>query len=261
MKKFDTTPLLPFYDKAADLCRDAFRREEEVAPLGLLEELMDIPGMPMHCPPHHFLMPALLLVLAGRAQKIPYEQFEEDLRIFLATVQDELQIRGHRRIIVLEPILHVISTLRLEAGPVNVQQRADRVENRVMTETEMRPVGTAGDGLVRQGDDIQHQRNLLVALAAMSDIVEVIVNLPEGQGLLFGKEVLQPVSVTVVVVAGPEGAEFVQELGASAPLFQESPVRKQLVEHAVIVVFPGTERILRLRDLDRSAAHDPQFPR
>ena len=79
MKKFDITPLLPFYDKAADLCRDAFRREEEVAPLGLLEELMDIPGMPMHCPPHHFLMPALLLVLAGRAQKIPYEQFEEDL--------------------------------------------------------------------------------------------------------------------------------------------------------------------------------------
>ena len=38
MKKFDITPLLPFYDKAADLCRDAFRREEEVAPLGLLEE-------------------------------------------------------------------------------------------------------------------------------------------------------------------------------------------------------------------------------
>ena len=78
MKKFDITPLLPFYDKAADICRDAFRREE-VTPLGLLEELMDIPGLPMHCPPHHFLIPAALLVLTGRAQGIPEAQFEEDL--------------------------------------------------------------------------------------------------------------------------------------------------------------------------------------
>ena len=78
MKKFDITPLLPFYDKAADICRDAFRREK-VTPLGLLEELMDIPGLPMHCPPHHFLIPALLLVLTGRAQGIPEAQFEEDL--------------------------------------------------------------------------------------------------------------------------------------------------------------------------------------
>ena len=29
MKKFDITPLLSFYDKAADICRDAFRREAE----------------------------------------------------------------------------------------------------------------------------------------------------------------------------------------------------------------------------------------
>ena len=51
MKKFDITPLLPFYDRIAEVCRDAFRREGEVTPQGLLEELMDIPGLPMHCPP------------------------------------------------------------------------------------------------------------------------------------------------------------------------------------------------------------------
>ena len=62
MKKFDITPLLPFYDRAADICRDAFRREE-VAPQALLEELMDIPGLPMHCPPHHFVLPAVLCPL------------------------------------------------------------------------------------------------------------------------------------------------------------------------------------------------------
>lgn len=78
MKKFDITPLLPFYDRAADICRDAFRREE-VAPQALLEELMDIPGLPMHCPPHHFILPAVLLVTVGRARGIPEAQFEEDL--------------------------------------------------------------------------------------------------------------------------------------------------------------------------------------
>ena len=88
MKKFDITPLLPFYDRAADICRDAFRREE-VAPQALLEELMDIPGLPMHCPPHHFILPAVLLVTVGRAQGIPEAQFEEDLlEIWFPRIRD-----------------------------------------------------------------------------------------------------------------------------------------------------------------------------
>ncbi len=79
MNKFDITPLLPFYDKAADLCREAYRREDAPASQALLEELMDLPGLPMHCPPHHFILPAVLLVLAARAAGMHEAQFEADL--------------------------------------------------------------------------------------------------------------------------------------------------------------------------------------
>ena len=79
MKKFDITPLLPFYDRAQALCLDAYGRPEAVTPLGLLEELMDIPGLPMHCPPHHFILPAVLITLAARATGMPRARFEEDL--------------------------------------------------------------------------------------------------------------------------------------------------------------------------------------
>ena len=52
MQKFDLTKLLPFYDKIEATCLAAFRAEAEPTPYGLLLELMDLPGLPMHCPPH-----------------------------------------------------------------------------------------------------------------------------------------------------------------------------------------------------------------
>ena len=65
MQKFDLTKLLPFYDKIEAACLAAFRAEAKPTPYGLLLELMDLPGLPMHCPPHHYIMPATLLTVAA----------------------------------------------------------------------------------------------------------------------------------------------------------------------------------------------------
>ena len=79
MQKFDLTKLLPFYDKIEAACLAAFRAEAEPTPYGLLLELMDLPGLPMHCPPHHYIMPATLLTVAARKTGEPEDLFREQL--------------------------------------------------------------------------------------------------------------------------------------------------------------------------------------
>ena len=54
------------YDHITEACLDAFQNPDLKA-LELLELLMDRPGVPMHDPIHHYIMPALLLTLAARA--------------------------------------------------------------------------------------------------------------------------------------------------------------------------------------------------
>ena len=79
MQKFDLTKLLPFYDKIEAACLAAFRAEAEPTPYGLLLELMDLPGLPMHCPPHHYIMPATLLTVVARKTGEPEDLFREQL--------------------------------------------------------------------------------------------------------------------------------------------------------------------------------------
>ena len=79
MQKFDLTKLLPFYDKIEETCLAAFRAEAEPTPYGLLLELMDLPGLPMHCPPHHYIMPATLLTVVARKTGEPEDLFREQL--------------------------------------------------------------------------------------------------------------------------------------------------------------------------------------
>lgn len=79
MKKLDMTKFLPFYDRITQVCAAAFRDPAEPEALELLQRLMDLPGLPMHCPPHHYIMPAVLLTVAGRAAEIPEDLFQEQL--------------------------------------------------------------------------------------------------------------------------------------------------------------------------------------
>ena len=62
-------PMLPdpahmdIIDKA---CISAFEAEEPVSVFSLCENIMDDPKLPMHCPYHHYLIPAVLLTAASK---------------------------------------------------------------------------------------------------------------------------------------------------------------------------------------------------
>ena len=79
MNKIDMTKFMPFYDRITDTCVSAFRAEPQPDAFTLLHALMDLPGLPMHCPPHHFIIPAVLLTVAGRAEQIPEDLYLEQL--------------------------------------------------------------------------------------------------------------------------------------------------------------------------------------
>lgn len=71
---------MDFYQEMNDICLDYFKRDEVKNAWELAEELMDIEGLPMHCPPHHFLMPAVLLTVLGKQQGISEEQLQKQLK-------------------------------------------------------------------------------------------------------------------------------------------------------------------------------------
>lgn len=80
MPKLNMEKMLPFYDRIAQVCLDAYRSEESIPAFVLMERLMDIPGMPMHCPPHHYMMPALLLTLMAKKCGTPEDLYLEQLQ-------------------------------------------------------------------------------------------------------------------------------------------------------------------------------------
>ena len=52
------------YPEMTALCLEAFDRGGPVAPLDMLETMMSLPGVEMHTPEHHFMVPAALLTAA-----------------------------------------------------------------------------------------------------------------------------------------------------------------------------------------------------
>ena len=79
MKAVDLTSMLPFYDAIETTCCAAYSAPEAVDAFSLLEQLMDLPGLPMHCPPHHYIMPAVLLTVVGRAAGVPEDLYREQM--------------------------------------------------------------------------------------------------------------------------------------------------------------------------------------
>lgn len=66
------------YDHITEACLKAFDAED-ITPLELLETLMDRPGVPMHDPIHHYIMPATLLCLAARSAGKSREELAKNL--------------------------------------------------------------------------------------------------------------------------------------------------------------------------------------
>lgn len=65
-------------------CIDVFNEKRELTVDELQVELMDTPGVPMHYPYHHFILPAALLTLAA----IEKEKSLEDLQIMLTVAME-----------------------------------------------------------------------------------------------------------------------------------------------------------------------------
>lgn len=63
------------------VCREILVGGGPARPLAIAERLMDEPGVAMHCPDHHFIVPAALLTAARMAQGAGPEQLEKDLSL------------------------------------------------------------------------------------------------------------------------------------------------------------------------------------
>jgi len=68
------------YEPVRETCLSLYERGQ-FSPLSLLESLMDVPGVPMHDPVHHYIMPCTLLALAAREKKQDITVLEEWLKI------------------------------------------------------------------------------------------------------------------------------------------------------------------------------------
>ncbi len=67
------------YDVITDTCLDSLDNPEMTA-LPLLEKLMNCPGVPMHDPVHHYILPATLLTVASRKAGLDREALAQSLR-------------------------------------------------------------------------------------------------------------------------------------------------------------------------------------
>jgi len=70
----------PIKQEAARL----YRSGEAGSPLKTAERLMSLEGLAMHCPEHHFIVPAALLTAAHRQIGSDYERVERDLALAMA---------------------------------------------------------------------------------------------------------------------------------------------------------------------------------
>lgn len=75
----DFSKLEIFYEKTTEYCLEYFRGEEEKTIWEMMEDLMDMEGLPMHCPPHHFMIPAVLLTVCHKAEGDDEEVLKEHL--------------------------------------------------------------------------------------------------------------------------------------------------------------------------------------
>lgn len=75
----DASELEVFYGKIKEVCQTYYTEEAKTDLFELASQCLNIDGLPMHCSPHHFLIPAVLLTICHKIQGDPYEYLNEDL--------------------------------------------------------------------------------------------------------------------------------------------------------------------------------------
>ena len=65
---------MDYYAAIREKCLNFYRETEKRTIWDYAMECMDLEGLPMHCPPHHFLVPAVLLTACAREDEKTEEQ-------------------------------------------------------------------------------------------------------------------------------------------------------------------------------------------
>lgn len=73
-----------YFDELLRAAADAYAEGVRVGPLAWARRLMELPGLPMHCPEHHFIVPASLLLAAHGAAGSSPEILKKALNTALA---------------------------------------------------------------------------------------------------------------------------------------------------------------------------------
>lgn len=69
----------PYYDKVRKACLEDFSAAKMPEPFWLMTRLMALEGLPMHCPVHHYIIPAALLTACRRRQGQEKAVLQRDL--------------------------------------------------------------------------------------------------------------------------------------------------------------------------------------
>lgn len=86
----NTWDMTPYFAAVTERCLASFKDEKSPEPYALLTQLFEIEGMPMHCPVHHYMIPALLLTLSRKEQGHDEEVLRRDLAEALKRGQNVL---------------------------------------------------------------------------------------------------------------------------------------------------------------------------
>lgn len=68
-----------FSGQIKTICITYFNESKKASVYELVNQLMDMDGLPMHCPPHHFILPAALLTVCHKLQGSEQKLLEHDL--------------------------------------------------------------------------------------------------------------------------------------------------------------------------------------
>ena len=72
------------YKAITQICLDSYNGPLALAPVQLMEEIWTNTDFPMHCPEHHYLIPAVLLTAYHRLKNHDKGRLKEDLKIAAA---------------------------------------------------------------------------------------------------------------------------------------------------------------------------------
>lgn len=68
-----------FYQEITDICTGYFQSDETLTIWDLADRVMSLDGLPMHCPPHHYMIPAVLMTVVYKMEKRSAAQLAENL--------------------------------------------------------------------------------------------------------------------------------------------------------------------------------------